>query len=594
MTMTRIPRVLTGLCCAALWASSALATDFPDRPLWGDLHVHSNFSFDSYSFGNTNLSPADAYRFAQGETVMAHNGMAARLQTPLDFLLVADHAEYLGVFLGIESKDPDLDASPLGRRWSDYFAAGQQAPISREYVKIIERQTPMETLPEKFQHAAWARLVNLADRHNQPGKFTTLLGYEWTSMVQGNNLHRVVVFRDGANKVLKLKPFSALDGFDPEDLWQHLSHYEAQTDGQAMAIPHNGNVSNGLMFAQTRLNGQALDADYIRRRHRFERLYEVTQVKGDAETHPLLSPQDEFADFETWDQGNLRMVPKHPSMLAAEYARPALKVGLDLQARYGQNPFQFGFVGSTDSHTALSTADDNNFFGKFVDSEPSPERTATTLGGRLWENWRLSASGYTAVWAKENSRAAIFDALQRREVYASSGPRITLRFFAGWNFSPADLKTGLVAAGYQKGVAMGGDLYGPTKIGGSSSDRPGFLIGVMRDPAGQNLSRIQLVKGWRDAAGKVHEEITELLSEKPGGVPEAQIFWQDPNFDANQSAFYYVRVLEEESQRWTAYDARNFSLNLKNDVITKTRERVYGSPIWYHPLGESHDEASRK
>jgi hypothetical protein len=589
MTMMKLPRVLTAVCCVGLWATSTLAIDQPDRPLWGDLHVHSNFSFDSYSFGNTNLSPEDAYRFAKGETVTAHNGMAARLQTPLDFLLVADHAEYLGVFLGIESGDGLLAGSPIGQRWSNYFAAGTQAPISREYVKIIERQAPMENLPIGFQQNAWARLTDLAERHNQPGKFTTLLGYEWTSMVKGNNLHRVVVFRDGAEKVQKLKPFSALDGFDPEDLWHHLTRYEDQTGGKALAIPHNGNVSNGLMFAQKRLDGTALDADYIARRKRFERLYEVTQVKGDAETHPALSPQDEFADFETWDQGNLRMLPKHPDMLAAEYARPALKAGLGLQAKYGQNPFQFGLVGSTDTHTALSTADDNNFFGKFVDSEPSPERTATSLGGRLWENWRLSASGYTAVWAKENSRAAIFDALYRREVYASSGPRINLRFFAGWQLSAEDLKTGLVEAGYKKGVPMGGELFAQALEGKSETDKLGFLIGAMKDPVGQNLSRVQIIKGWRDEAGNLHEQITDLIPERSGGVPEAQVFWQDPNFDARQGAFYYIRVLEEESDRWTAHDARNFSISLKKDIVTKTRERVYSSPIWFHPLGVSHE-----
>lgn len=587
--MNAASRFILGFALVLVIAFQVKANETQTRPLWGDLHVHSNFSFDSYSFGNTNLSPEHAYQFARGKPIKAHNGMMAKLHTPLDFLLVADHAEYLGVFLGLQSKDPLLSSSEIGRRWGAYFAAGQQAPISREYVRIIERQAPMEQLPEAFRASAWEKAVKLADQYNEPGKFTTLLGYEWTSMVKGNNLHRVVVLRDGSDRALRHSPFSALDSPNPEDLWQFLSRYEEQTGGAALSIPHNGNVSNGLMFAKNRISGEKFDAAYVELRHRFERLYEVTQVKGDAEAHPLLSPNDEFADFETWDQGNLRMIPKHRDMLEGEYARPALKTGLDLAARYGQNPFQFGLVGSTDSHTALSTADDNNFFGKFLDSEPSAQRTQTALGGRLWDNWRLSASGYTAVWAKENTREAIFDALHRREVYASSGPRINLRFFGGWTFTEADIKEGLVRKGYEKGVPMGGELYGEHGSGSAGNAAPKFLIGVLKDPNSESIDHVQIVKGWRDENGELHEKIHDVTPEHKSGLASAHIYWQDTEFSFAHHAFYYVRVIEKESPRWPAYDAKNFSLSLKPEIPQVTRERAYSSPIWYHPQGLSHD-----
>ena len=549
--------------------------------LWGDLHVHSNFSFDAYSFGNTSLGPDKAYEFARGLPVKAPNGELAQLAEPLDFLLVADHAEYLGLFLGFEQNDPQIQSSKLGKRWFDYFSSGKQSPISREYVQMIERQKEIEFLPNDFNSTAWSKLLDYAERYNEPGVFTALIGYEWTSMINGNNLHRVVVYRDSADKAKKILPFSALDSPDPEDLWGFMDKYEKTTGGQVLAIPHNGNVSNGKMFSLKRINGSDFDRTYSSSRQKWEPLYEVTQVKGDAEAHPYLSPADEYADFETWDQGNLRMTPKKPDMLSGEYARAALKNGLGIEAKTGVNPFKFGLIGATDTHNSLSTADDENFYGKFVDSLPGAERTQTSLGDRLWDNWRLSASGYTAVWAEENTREAIFDALKRKEAYASTGPRILLRFFGGWDYKKSDLKKPnfFAAEAYAKGVPMGGDL-----TQNQNKTKPVFVFKVAKDPRGNPIDKLQIVKGWLDKDGQTHEKVfTVEESETGNGTDSFFAIWVDDDFRNEQPAFYYARVLEVPSKRWTSFDKDRFGVLLDPQTPKNIRERAYSSPIWYSP-----------
>ena len=549
--------------------------------LWGDLHVHSNFSFDAYSFGNTSLGPDKAYAFAKGQRVRAPNGEMAQLAEPLDFLLIADHAEYLGLFLGLKRNDPQIMSSKLGKRWFDYFSAGKQSPISREYVQMIERQKEIEFLPKQFNASAWSKLLDYAERYNEPGVFTALIGYEWTSMINGNNLHRVVVYRDNADKAKNMLPFSALDGPDPEDLWKFMSQYEKTTGGQVLAIPHNGNVSNGKMFSLKRINGSDFDTAYSSLRQKWEPLYEVTQVKGDAEAHPYLSPTDEYADFETWDQGNLRMEPKTPDMLAGEYARSALKNGLAVEKQTGVNPFKFGLIGGTDTHNSLSTADDENFYGKFIDSLPGPERTKNTLGDRLWDNWRLSASGYTAVWADENTREAIFDALRRKEVYASTGPRILLRFFGGWDYEKSDIERPnfFGSEAYKKGVPMGGDL-----IENENQTKPRFVFKVAKDPSGNKLDKLQIIKAWLDETGQTHEKIFTVKESENGiGADSFFAIWTDENFKKNEPAFYYARVLEVPSKRWTSFDKERFGVILAPETPENIRERVYSSPIWYSP-----------
>lgn len=579
-----------------------------DNLYWGDLHVHSNYSPDAFAFGNSKLSPDAALQFARGAKVTANNGMQVQLRRPLDFLLVADHAEFIGIFHKVVAGDPDLLATSLGANWRQlYEDTGNIGAVIFEWLKRIQDPDYQQELSEQYRGQIWKEAAAAAERNNQPGVFTAFVGYEWTAMVAGNNLHRVVVYRDDADTATQTVPFSALDSQDPEDLWAALERYETQTQGRVMAIPHNGNVSNGLMFAEETLAGKPFDRDYAQQRARWEPLYEVTQVKGDSETHPFLSPDDEFADFETWDDDNIgRTVAKENSMLPHEYARSALKLGLQMHNTLGANPYAFGLIGSTDAHTSLATADDNNFWGKFLDSEPSPERAYNKMGGSLWLNWKLAASGYVGVWAQQNTREALFDALERKEVYATTGPRIALRVFAGWDFSDQDINAADMAQlGYDKGVPMGGEL---SKAPGRRG--PGLLIQALKDPDGANLDRVQVVKGWVDKRGQAQEKVYDvalsdgrLSNPKTGkaapvestisadgksytnasGAVSLARFWQDPAFDRSQRAFYYVRVIEIPTPRWTAYDAAYFGEPDNKDIPMQTQERVYSSPIWYNP-----------
>lgn len=610
--MRILPTLL--LCAAPFLQAQAYAppADAPERRnlYWGDLHVHSNFSPDAFSFGNTQLTADDALRFAAGERITASSGMDVQLRRPLDFLLVADHAEFIGVFPKLVSGDEAFLATSLGKRWQGLLGEDKSnmGAIMGDWVAMLQNLDYEQELSEPYRLSVWREAVAAAERHNRPGEFTAFIGYEWTSMIDGNNLHRVVLYRDGAERATQRVPFSSLDSRDPEDLWAALADYEEETGGRIMAIPHNGNVSNGYMFALDRVNGDPIDAAYAETRRRWEPIYEVTQVKGDGEAHPFLSPDDEFADFETWDADNIaRTGAKDNAMLRHEYARSALQIGLQLDNTLGQNPYQFGLIGSTDDHTALATADDNNFWGKFLDSEPSADRLHNNMGGMLWANWRLAASGYAAVWAQENSREALFDAMARREVYATTGPRIKLRFFGGWNYDSQDATSpDMAGIGYRGGVPMGGEL---SREAGSGAPR--FLVHALKDPDGANLDRVQVVKGWLNDDGSTEEKIYNIalsddrkVNPETGKAPDLRstvdienatynnsvgavsfnTYWQDPNFDPTQRAFYYVRVIEIPTPRWTAYDARYFGLkDVPEEVPMVTRERVYSSPIWYNP-----------
>ncbi|QTD56875.1 DUF3604 domain-containing protein [Parasphingorhabdus cellanae] len=562
-------------------------TDVPERVFWGDLHVHSNLSFDSNSFGNQHLGPEDAYRFARGEEVVASGGKRAKLSRPLDFLMVADHAEYLGVLTALQDENEGLLSTPLGKRWNEYLSGGDgMGPIMDEYVAMVTGVQPVEVPDKSFNKSVWRHVIDLAEQFNSPGKFTAFAGYEWTSMPGGRNLHRVVVFKDGPEKTKETIPFSALDSDDPEDLWAYLAQYEQSTKGSVLAIAHNGNLSGGIMFDDQTLDGNPLTAEYAKTRSRWEPVYEVTQVKGDGEAHPLLSADDKFADFETWDETDISLTPKPDDpnrvreMLKGEYARSGLKKGLKYDDELGANPYQFGLIGSTDSHTALATADDNNFWGKFKDSEQSSTRLNSKMGGALWPNGKLTASGYTGVWARANTRAELFDAIQRREVYATTGPRITLRVFAGWSFGQDDLTAkNFAAKGYIEGVPMGGLLEKAT--GGKI---PRFLIKALKDPESADLERVQIIKGWRQSDGTLRERIYDVvLADQTSGGAQLSAYWADPSFDANEGAFYYIRVLEAPSKRWTTYDAERYGLKLPPNVPRLNQERAYSSPIWYRP-----------
>jgi hypothetical protein len=589
--------------------------NFPDQVFFGDTHLHTAFSPDAGLIGAT-LTPDDAFRFARGEKVISSTGVPARLARPLDFLVVSDHAENLGLPTAVANRDPELLATEFGRKIAKIMAPGNiESKFAGYEFWELQSQTGEDPLAgTNFGRSMWARATEAAEKNNAPGAFTALIGFEWTSGPNGVNLHRNVIFRGGKDTADKIVPISTYDTEDPEKLWDWMEQAEKNAGVRLLAIPHNGNLSNGLMFDDVTFDGRPIDEAYAKRRMRWEPVYEVTQMKGDSETHPKLSPNDEFADFYTWDKGSFGPDPKTPDMLPKEYAREAYKRGLAYDAKLGANPFKFGMIGSTDSHTGLSTAEEDNFFGKIAALEPTadPIRFYEPLVGRFSENasdktfaWQTGAAGLAAVWARENTREAIWDALARKEVYATTGPRILVRVFGGWGFDKSDLdRSDFAKYGYDKGVPMGGDLSNAPKDG-----KPGLLIRALRDPEGANLERVQVIKGWVDAGGTSHEQVYDVAwsgGRKPGqdgklppvgstvngadasytnaiGEPFMQVFWTDDGFDPSLRAFYYVRVIEIPTPRWTSYDAKVFGVKTPEGAPLDVQERAYTSPIWYAP-----------
>ena len=585
--------------------------NFSTNVYFGDTHLHTSLSGDAFGFGNK-INDVDALRFARGDEIMSAAGLQVKLSRPLDFLVVADHAEAYGALIAVYAGYPEVMSSAKSKRWNAMMNEGGKASF-RAVMEMIQslsdKSVPLELVDKKFFRSVWEKHTAVADQYNEPGTFTSFQGYEWTSHPGGNNLHRVVIFRDKADKVNQILPFSAMDSENPEDLWKWMEAYEEKTGGSILAIPHNGNLSSGTMFDVETFKGKRLSKAYAESRMRWEPLYEVTQIKGDAETHPFLSTDDEFADYETWDKGNLDLsVMKKDSMLVGEYARSGLKRGLKLEQKLGANPFKFGMIGSTDSHTSLATAAEENFFGKHSGKEPTAHRWNHPIfdfNGVKIMGWQQAASGYAAVWAKENTREALFDAMQRKETYATTGSRMTVRFFGGWDFVANDAASRLPAdVGYRKGVPMGGDLRQAPK-----GKAPSFLVAAVKDPQNGNLDRIQIVKGWLDAKGKTQEKVYDVVwsgDRKPGkdgklpsvgntvdvknatwtnsiGTPELITVWADPDFNPKQSAFYYSRVIEIPTPRWTAYDAKRFNVEMDSKVPMSTQERAYTSPIWYTP-----------
>jgi hypothetical protein len=591
------------------------SNDYPSQVYWGDTHLHSSFSADANIIGNTDLPPSKAYAFAKGQVVEVSPGVSAQLDRPLDFLVVSDHSAYLGALKVNRERDM---MKVVGQLAQDFFTAIMNMANLTEDAKDDTALIREDT---------WQQSIQMAEQANDPGTFSAIAGFEWTSMPGGDNLHRVVMFRDGKARTSQVKPYSILESHDPRDLWQYMDSYEQTTGGKALAIPHNGNVSNGRMFALTQYDGSAMTEDYANARARWEPVVEVTQIKGDSETHPWLSPDDEFADYGTWDKGNLGgNKQKNNNMLQYEYARSALKLGLQIDEQVGANPYQFGMIGSTDAHTSLATADDNNFWGKAANYHPgSPKRNAgpfmiiraegsiadhqdwndQTVGPNdlVIQAWEQVASGYAAVWATENTREAIFDAMQRKEVYATTGPRISVRFFGGW-----DLDSDKVAQAngfaylYEQGVPMGGELQA------NGDQRPMFYVAVQKDPAGANLDRVQIVKGWLDASGQLHEKVFDvawggdrqivngrlepvqstvnLQSSSYANTVGAEYLstvWSDPEYKASDRAFYYVRVLEIPTPRWTAYDEATLGVDHPKEAQRVHQERAYTSPIWVNP-----------
>jgi hypothetical protein len=591
--------------------------NFPTNVYWGDTHVHTALSMDAGAFG-ARLTPADAYRFARGQEITSSTGLQVKLSRPLDFLVVADHSDNMGFFPQLFRGEPKFLADPTGKRWYEMIQKGgrEGVQVAVEVITGFSQGTfpkALESRPGSVAYrSAWEEMIRAAEDNNEPGRFSAFIGYEWTSNTGGMNLHRVVVFRDGADKASMVEPFTTLkpEGSDnPRDLWKWLQTYEDKTGGRILAVAHNGNLSNGIMFPVVdSFTGRAFDRTYAQTRSRWEPLYEATQIKGDGETHPFLSPNDEFADYETWDQGNLDLSQiKTNDMLQYEYARSGLAVGLQLEQELGVNPYKFGMIGSTDTHTGLSTAEEENFFGKHSGAEPGPKRwehPMAKVGDNEYTGWGMTASGYAGVWARENTREAIFDAMIRKETYATTGPRMLVRFFGGWDFTAADAQSRLPAGvGYTKGVPMGGDLTAAPQ--GKS---PSFLVAALKDPLSGNLDRVQIVKVWVDGKER-KEKVYDVAwsgDRKPGGdgklppvgntvdvgkatwtntigAPELITVWADPDFDPGQSAAYYARVIEIPTPRWTAYEAARYGVQMSSEVPMTTQERAYTSPIWYTP-----------
>jgi hypothetical protein len=593
---------------------------FPDQVFWGDTHLHTGLSMDAGLFG-ARLGLDDAYHFARGEEVTASSGQPAKLGRALDWLVIADHSDGMGFFNDLAAGKPGIIKYDQAKRWYEGLMEGGDSSVAAALDLIrtfsqgkINAEMMAEYSPGgKTYESIWERVVDAAERFNAPGSFTTLIGFEWTSLVAGDNLHRNVILRDGASRAGQVVPYTTqppMGSTDPLELYKWLETYESKTGGSALALAHNGNLSNGIMFpVDAQYTGRKLDKQYVESRARWEPMYEITQIKGDGEAHPFLSPDDAFADYETWDAGNLDLSEaKTEEMLQYEYAREALKNGLALEKRLGANPYKFGLIGSTDSHTALTAVEEENFFGKATNAEPSPKRMQhpfTKTENGTFEGYELVASGYTAVWAQENTRAAIWDAMERKEVYGTTGPRILVRFFGGWDYTVQDLNSRQPAfRGYEKGVPMGGDL--PARKGGSA---PTFMVYALRDVIGGNLDRIQIVKGWLDDAGATHEKVYDVAwstGREPDangvlppvgntvdieaanwantiGASELGTVWTDPDFDARESAFYYARVLEIPTPRWIVYDAFRYGIEIPEGAETTHQERAYSSPIWYTP-----------
>jgi hypothetical protein len=589
--------------------------------LWGDTHLHTSNSFDAYLNRNMTADPDTAYRFAKGQPVI-HPGNRARVQigTPLDFLVVADHAEYLGVMRHIVERGvprEDMGALEKLRAWyaerwlrgviedDEGMATFSSYLPDTNDVEAAAANPPASRIPAAaaMSRTVWQEVIETADRHDAPGQFTALIGWEWSSIPAGANLHRVVFTSADASVAGKFFPFSSGDSMYPEDLWGWLDETSAETGAAFVSIPHNSNISKGYMFPdETRLRGTPIDGDWVEQRAKWETVVEVTQLKGDSETDPVASPDDPFADFETYPHYIQQNAPPYDPG-PGDYARSALRTGLAIEARLGQNPYRFGMIGSTDAHTGLSTAEEPNFWGKFA-RDGTPETKNPTWRSDSGPNgWSMSASGLAAVWAEENTRDAILEAFKRREVYATTGPRIVVRVFGGYGFRPGDAKARNIAAvGYAGGVPMGGELA-------ASKRAPRFLIHAAKDAKSAHLDRVQMVKGWL-AGGKTHEKVYDVVwagDRRPGpggrvpavpdtvdtgnatysnefGASTLAAVWTDPDFDPSQPAFYYVRVLEVPTPRHSLRDAIALQIDpAETGHPTSIQERAYTSPIHYRP-----------
>jgi hypothetical protein len=599
---------------AALSSAYTPAADtHPTQVFWGDTHLHTSNSFDVYLFNTPTSTPDTALRFARGLPVVSPTTHTRwQLHVPLDFAVVSDHAEMVGSIPRMFDGDPVVADTKAGEALRKLGGEQSEEALQAVYDEIVRLGSgmPSETglTPEELvadlhagdkRRSTWDANIETVDSHNTPGEFTAFIGWEWSAQPKVGNLHRVIFTPQGGDVARQFLPYSSLESGDPQDLWAWLEETSERTGADFVAIPHNGNISMGQMFPLVDQSGDPLDEDYARAREKWERVIEITQIKGDSETHPLLSPTDEYADFESF---LFVLTPdgRTPDPTEGDYVRAGLRRGLGWEEKLGTNPFKVGVIGSTDSHTGMSAVEEDNFAGKGQhDSRPELRPHLTGIGGS--RGWDMGAAGYAGVWATENSRQAIFDAFQRREVYATTGPRITLRFFGGFDFGQGDTeKKDLAKVGYEKGVPMGGDLTG------KAGRAPTFLVSATKDPRGANLDRIQIIKGWLNSDGSTEEKVYDVAlsgARKDGSEPVGNTVdpltgkytnsigatglaavWKDPDFAPDQRAFYYTRVLEIPTPRYSLLDAIALGIDVKETGHPATiQERVYSSPIWYTP-----------
>jgi hypothetical protein len=593
-------------------AQAAPAVAVTDRPpanpernaYFGDVHVHTGYSFDGFTNGSK-TTPQDAYDWAKGKAITGSGlGPDIKIVTPLDFYAVSDHAEYMGVFNQMTDPNSQFGKLPIAKRVTSPDAATRMAAFAEVLRDMSAGRSDPQLADPAAARTVWAEIVKTADANYVPGKFTTFAAFEWTSNPDKRNLHRVVVFRDTAK--LPDRVLSALDSDKPESLWAWMEGLRAK-GSTLFAIPHNANASDGRMFELTKSDGKPIDAAYNATRSTNEPLYEITQIKGTSETHPSLSPSDEFAGFEQWDY-TLSADSERPTHRKGSFARQALLDGLSQDAKGSGNPFKYGFIGDSDTHNAAASTEEFNYSGKFAIENNPKDRLEGVPGappGQVQQIREFSSGGLAGVWAEENTREAIFDAMQRKETFGTTGTMIKVRFFGGWDFGAADVKNPeFVKAGYARGVPMGSDLKP------ASGKAPSFLVMASKDPKSGNLDRIQIIKGWLDAKGGQHEKIYDVAwggDRKPDaktgklppvgdtvdvakgdysnsiGAAELATAWTDPDFDPSARAFYYARVIEIPTPRWSTRDAARLGIPIPKGLPVSIQERAWTSPIWYTP-----------
>jgi hypothetical protein len=607
---------------SALLVTQSWATE--KQILWGDTHLHTNRSFDAFTNRNFSVGPYEAYRFARGLPV-EHPGHKARVQleTPLDFLVVSDHAEFLGNIrhlynVGIPTEGMGFfqklrvwyvqylirDAIKKGEGRA-FFVRQLPEPFDTPQEAISEWDLAGSVFPRVpvLEDQAWSDIADAAEANNIPGQFSAILGWEYSLIPGGANLHRVVMTDLDGESAKVFQPFGSDDSLYPEDLWAWLDKTSEETGGNFIAIPHNSNISKGAMFDTITMRNEPIGPEYAKIRRRWEPIVEVTQYKGDSETHPVLSPNDPFADFEDYPYYIQRDWTEYKPQVG-DFMRSALIRGMQIEREIGVNPYQFGVIGSTDAHTGLAAAEENNFHGKFAtDSMPASKLEGWSDNANSSFGWAMGAQGLAAVWAEENTRESIMQAMKRRETYATTGPRIGLRFYGGYGLDATALEASAFPYESSGAVPMGGELDP------QESSAPVFLVHAMADPKSGTLDRIQIVKGWVDEAGEANEQVFDVAWSSPdrmqadgslrpvpntvdletgtwsndAGAATLTAEWRDPEFDPAVAAFYYVRVLEVPTPRHSLLD----KLALGGDVDTRrpdtVQERAYSSPIWYRP-----------